>query len=367
MDKYIHVPIKDLLSNPFRRVEHYPIRREKVEALKESIERTGFWDNLLVRPAKNGKYERAFGEHRSAAINELFSPNRKVGVIVREISDEDMIRIMARENMEEWGKTSGIVEMETVHSVVQAYADGKITLVVPPPSSNATVVRSAPLFAPEKTVPFFQIKKPYTISSIVNFLGWQENKIEDMLTGLQFIADGILNTEVFVGLSVTQVAATIESTRLKYRENIKAAKAAEKEAEEAAKEVRSATKREATAKTVADKAKASEARASAQARKTAAEASAQTSRKRAKEVAEKVGHGVSKAIKAGDIGYREAFDLADQIVYTDHNKPKDIPLAETYVKKLAWNIFEILKQDFDPEQNVWKRLLNRGMRSTRRN
>ena len=47
------IKIKDLTPNPFRDSEHYPIDQEKVESLKRSINKTGFWDNILARE-KNG-------------------------------------------------------------------------------------------------------------------------------------------------------------------------------------------------------------------------------------------------------------------------------------------------------------------------
>ena len=212
MDKYIHVPIKDLLSNPFRRIEHYPIRREKVEALKESIEKTGFWDNLLVRSAKNGKFERAFGEHRATALKEYFDEHpkedRKVGVIVRDLSDADMIQIMARENMEEWGATSGIVEIETVHAVVLAYADGRIQLSQP--ERKAPRLRYAPSFAivGDDVVVQNDNSKPYTAISVARFLGWSASdaaraadKVHTALTALQFLDEGLLGENDLVGLS----------------------------------------------------------------------------------------------------------------------------------------------------------------------
>ena len=43
--------LKDVRANPFRNIEHYPIHPEKIEALRASINSTGFWDIL---PATNG-------------------------------------------------------------------------------------------------------------------------------------------------------------------------------------------------------------------------------------------------------------------------------------------------------------------------
>ncbi len=59
--------LKDVVSNPFRRTEKYPISPEKVAALIESIESTGFWENIVGREV-DGKLQIAYGHHRLAAL-----------------------------------------------------------------------------------------------------------------------------------------------------------------------------------------------------------------------------------------------------------------------------------------------------------
>ena len=54
-------------------------------------------------------------------------PDESVEIIVRKLSNEDMLRMMAAENMEEWG-TSAWVEMETVRATIAAYGKGLIEL-----------------------------------------------------------------------------------------------------------------------------------------------------------------------------------------------------------------------------------------------
>jgi len=46
------ISVKDLRPNPFRRIEHYPINRGKVDALKNSIKETSFWDNIAYKKVK---------------------------------------------------------------------------------------------------------------------------------------------------------------------------------------------------------------------------------------------------------------------------------------------------------------------------
>lgn len=108
------IKVKDLLPNPFRNIEAYPIDPEKIRQLRNSIRETTFWDNILARPApNNGRYQIAYGHHRLTAIKEELGKDTVVDIPVRDLSDEDMLRIMANENMQEWS-TDWRVIVETV-------------------------------------------------------------------------------------------------------------------------------------------------------------------------------------------------------------------------------------------------------------
>ena len=105
------VPIEKLHANPFRRIEQYPIQDEKVEALVESIEQTGFWNNLVCRKAEDHGYQIAYGHHRLEALfrfADKVDERITVNVEVKDLSDKEMLKIMARENMEEWGSDAWI-------------------------------------------------------------------------------------------------------------------------------------------------------------------------------------------------------------------------------------------------------------------
>src|SRR6266850_6598241 len=93
--------IKDIKANPFRHIERYPIHREKVAQLRESIRQTDFWDNVVAR-VSDGKAEIAYGHHRLVALKEEYGPSHKVDLIIRKLDDTTMIQIMAQENMQEW-------------------------------------------------------------------------------------------------------------------------------------------------------------------------------------------------------------------------------------------------------------------------
>jgi len=47
----MRITVKNLLPNPFRHLDRYPIRQDKVEALKASIASTEFWGTTSL-PAR---------------------------------------------------------------------------------------------------------------------------------------------------------------------------------------------------------------------------------------------------------------------------------------------------------------------------
>jgi hypothetical protein len=141
------VKVKDIKPNPFRNLDRYPIKAEKVAALQESMEATGFWENVVARRV-NGAVELAYGHHRLEALMQSkdFGPDATVNLHIRDLDDQQMLQIMARENMEEWHGTSAVVMQETVRATVQAFADGKVELPAPGKKARTNMLRRAPTF-----------------------------------------------------------------------------------------------------------------------------------------------------------------------------------------------------------------------------
>lgn len=161
------VAISQLRPNPFRELDDYPIDREKVDKLKESISETGFWGTIVARK-KGNAFEIAFGHHRQVALVELqqegvIGKSEKVDIIVRELTNEQMIQLMARENLEEWG-TNAYIEAQTVESTIRAYGAGEIKLPGVPKDTPKTHIRYV-----HKSV----CEGPYTTATLAKFLGWQ--------------------------------------------------------------------------------------------------------------------------------------------------------------------------------------------------
>lgn len=118
----MRIEVNRLLPNPYRRIDRYPIMYNKVESLKNSINETGFWDNLLARPSSNGCFEIAYGHHRLQAIKELGI--KEVDIPVRDLDDATMIKVMANENMSDWQADTKVI-VETV-SVAKEFIEKAI-------------------------------------------------------------------------------------------------------------------------------------------------------------------------------------------------------------------------------------------------
>ena len=213
--------LKDVRANPFRNIDRYPICREKIEALRASIQTTGFWDNIVARAADGGA-EIAYGHHRLVALREEYGDDHRITLIVRDLDDETMLRMMADENREEWHHDA-IVEQETVKAVVEAYADGRIKLTKPPKRTKAQVIRYAPSCIAGASSPPDGDHPAYTAETISRFLGWRKKhprtgfraseRITRSLDALELIERGVLSEVAFEGLKPTEAKAVIQQTQ----------------------------------------------------------------------------------------------------------------------------------------------------------
>lgn len=214
------VKLKDVHPNPFRNMERYPIHRQKILQLKNSIQSTDFWDNIVARKRKGGGIEIAYGHHRLAALNELYSGTKEFNWIVRDLDDDEMLKIMAHENLDEWGHDSAI-ERETIRAVVEAYGRGQIALPKPAKSANSSNLRYAPSFCFEKQA----VKRapatmgsarslPYNADTINNFLGgtMSARTIQYTLQALCLVERGHLKEAQLAGLSSAECRTVVEET-----------------------------------------------------------------------------------------------------------------------------------------------------------
>lgn len=104
------VKIRDLEPNPHRGWEEFRLHRQTVDMLKDSIQETFFWENMIGRQV-NGKIQIAYGHHRLQALRELYpNGNKAFDIPIYPLDDEQMFIIMAREN--ETGKNLTIPNID---------------------------------------------------------------------------------------------------------------------------------------------------------------------------------------------------------------------------------------------------------------
>lgn len=198
------IAVKNLLPNPFRHLERYPIDRDKVEALKLSIKDTTFWDNLMGRASSVaiGKYELAYGHHRKIALEELGV--KEIDIPIRDLSDEVMLKVMAHENREEWAWSADIGQ-ETVRAVIEAFGEGLIKLPKVKDDGNRT--RYAPFFQSGGGPNSGRPELAYTAEAVREFLRWPVSEVEAHLNTLAMIEKGLVDQEDFKGLTAYQAQA----------------------------------------------------------------------------------------------------------------------------------------------------------------
>lgn len=381
--------VGDIQPNQFRHMDRYPIRPEKVTALRESMRTTTFWDNMLARINSDGKPEIAFGHHRRQALREEYGADHEVELTIRDLDDDQMLKIMARENMEEWG-TSAIIEQETVRAVVEAYAEGRIHLSHL--HLNTSEVRHAPSFSRNllraQQVPSSHLAtKKYTVQAIAEFLGWvqpngkAQDKVANALSALELIEEGILTDADFAGLTTKQAQAVVVQASKVKKERETRAKLAEQEVERAREvaEAQRVARENAELQRMAAEARAEQARlryeqeaeqraqeeaqrqallarqakereeAAALQQEIAAKAAAHE-RQQANEAATAVGRHVSRDLRSGNRGIKQANESAREAGY---KPPQQVPPhIDDFARKLAGNLNKLLEPDTDKNAHV---------------
>lgn len=196
--------VGDIRPNPFRDIDNYPIIEAKVAALRESFRNTTVWPVILGRRGADG-VEIAFGHHRLEAARREFGPDGEFPVTILPLSDAEMLKMMANENMTEYA-ASAQVEQNTVAAVLRAYAEGRIELEAPSSKvspEDIKYVGGGPL--------------TYTTGTIARFLGWvtpsggPRDSVKFGVAALEAIEQGEVEREDFHGLSQKQARAVMQT------------------------------------------------------------------------------------------------------------------------------------------------------------
>src|SRR5262245_22464302 len=121
MSKIEIVPIDILQSNPYRNLSSYPWVENKIDSLMRSIMDVGLWEGVIVRRAAKA-FQLAFGHHRIEAAKRLGL--KEVSVIVRDLDDEMMIKMMGRENGEDYS-TQFLILLNTWEGGLKYFAHAR--------------------------------------------------------------------------------------------------------------------------------------------------------------------------------------------------------------------------------------------------
>lgn len=171
------IALKDIRPNPYRDFTRNPLKQSKIEELCASIKETGFWENIEVRKAPDGKgYEMAYGHHRKAAAE--LEGITEANFIVRSLSNEMMLRKMARENSETYGSNDVLSTIEIIAAVVKGYAEGTLTgtdVLLPKMEGYGAqnhLLRNAPSFILAGKEKPSALLYPYNALTVARYLGF---------------------------------------------------------------------------------------------------------------------------------------------------------------------------------------------------
>ncbi len=171
------VKVKEVKANPYRNIDHYPLNKDKIMALTTSIEKTGFWDNLVGREV-DGEIQIAYGHHRIEALRlaKGYGYDFEFELPIKDLADGTMIQIMANENMQEWGH-SIVVTDETV-KVAKEYLEIRL------PENESK----------------YNNKGMVSSNDIANFLGWNQSKVAASLKRMRYIDEKIVDKKAVESL-----------------------------------------------------------------------------------------------------------------------------------------------------------------------
>ena len=203
--------IGDIQPNPFRDLDRYPLRPDKIDALRESFKSAGdFWENIVARIREDGLPEIAHGHHRLEALRLEYGPDRKISLIITASDDDEtFLQMMLKENLETWDNSAS-VDQESLRAVVEAYAAGRIEL--PQPGGGHSQCRFAPSFCRGETANSNR-RSPYSAATLSEYLGWKGSKAENTISALELIEEEMLTEAHYQDLKPTYALAMTRAIR----------------------------------------------------------------------------------------------------------------------------------------------------------
>jgi ParB-like chromosome segregation protein Spo0J len=114
------IPLNQIVPNPWRDEELYPVTDEQITILRNSIKDHGFFPGVVGR-RQHGKIELACGHARFAAARK--ARLESIPVAIDDLDDDQMLRLMTDENATQRGGNAGAV-MNEVAAVTRRLMEG---------------------------------------------------------------------------------------------------------------------------------------------------------------------------------------------------------------------------------------------------
>lgn len=192
------VKLKDIKSNPWRYInDGYPIDSVKVERLRDSIKRTGFWDNLVARKTKEGEIQIAYGHHRIDALRKDNPGTHEIDVILKDLTDEDMLKIMASENDTMDNMPPGIIN-ETVKAAL-------------------SFIKLHPVKLDREELKQMEKERASDDGAQVSkFLNWNLRRVTEAIRALKSFEDGKISRKEYESMPTQRAAITFRNAIANY-------------------------------------------------------------------------------------------------------------------------------------------------------
>ena len=230
MSELVTVEVSRIHPNPWRDGtgsatwesvrETYGYNQKKLEDLAASIAKNGMWEGIIARHApEDPGVELAFGHHRIEAAK--LAGLKSVRLIVRDLTDDQMLTFLAHENNEDFGNDFYLSVMCPIAAIVAAYAAGKVELEKPY-DKHRPQWKFAPSFSANNASE--GVIKPYSPATIATYLGWTKvsgnegregaaPRVLTALSALELIELGALKTGQLRGQTKAAIELVVEQAR----------------------------------------------------------------------------------------------------------------------------------------------------------
>src|SRR4051794_38190724 len=99
-----YIPVTQIVNNPWRNTDLFPISADHVRELTNSIGDHGFFGGIKAR-RRNGQVELGCGHARVEAAR--IAGLKEVPIFIDDLDDDEMLRLMTDENATQAGSSPG--------------------------------------------------------------------------------------------------------------------------------------------------------------------------------------------------------------------------------------------------------------------